>query len=50
MENNKTKTFNQMLKDLKLNGYSFSAPKELEMLKNKIKCEIYNNIYNILNK
>ena len=34
----------------KLNGYSFSAPKELEMLKNKIKCEIYNNIYNILNK
>ena len=34
----------------KLNGYSFSAPKELEMLKNKIKCEIYNDIYNILNK
>ena len=34
----------------KLNGYSFSAPKELEMLKNKIKCEIYSDIYNILNK
>ena len=34
----------------KLYGYSFSAPKELEMLKNKIKCEIYNDIYKILNK
>jgi len=32
----------------KLFGYSKSSPKELEMLKNKIKCEIYNDLYNIL--
>ena len=32
----------------KLFGYSNSSPKELEILKNKIKCEIYNDFYNIL--
>ena len=38
------------ISNFKLYGYLVSAPKELEMLKNKIKCEIYNNIYNILDK
>ena len=38
------------ISNFKLYGYSYSAPKELDMLKNKIKCEIYNDIYNILDK
>jgi len=34
----------------KLLGYSKSSPKELETLKNKIKCELYNELYKILSK
>ena len=34
----------------KLLGYSKCCPKELETLKNKERCDIYNEIYNILNK
>ena len=34
----------------KLLGYSKSSPKELDTLKNKIKCELYNELYKILSK
>ena len=34
----------------KLLGYSKSSPKELGTLKNKIKCELYNELYKILSK
>ena len=31
-------------------GYSYSALKDLDILKSKIKCDIYNEIYNVLKK
>ena len=42
------KYIEEEISKFKLFGYSKSSPKELEMLKNKIKCEIYNDLYNIL--
>ena len=42
------KYIEEEISNFKLIGYSNSSPKELEMLKSKIKCEIYNDIYNIL--
>ena len=42
------KNIEEELTNFKLFGYSHLSPKEMEILKNKIKCEIYNYIYNIL--
>ena len=42
------KYIEEEISKFKLFGHSNSSPKELEMLKNKIKCEIYNDLYNIL--
>ena len=42
------KYIEEEISKFKLFGYSNSSPKELEMLKNKIKCEIYIDLYNIL--
>ena len=44
------KYIEEEISDFKIFGYSNASPKELEILKNKIKCEIYNNIYKILDK
>ena len=44
------KLIEEEISKFKLFGYSNSALKELDILKNKIKCELYNEIYNILNK
>ena len=44
------KYIEEEVSDFKIFGYSNSSPKELEILKNKIKCEIYNDIYKILDK
>ena len=44
------KYIEEEISDFKIFGYSNSSPKELEILKNKIKCEIYNDIYKILDK
>ena len=42
------KYIEEEISNFKLYGYSSSCPKELELLKNKIKCEIYNDMYNNL--
>jgi hypothetical protein len=42
------KYIEEEISNFKIIGYSNSSPKELEILKNKIKCEIYNDIYKIL--
>ena len=42
------KYIEEEISQFKIFGYSHSSPKELDTLKNKIKCEIYNDIYNIL--
>ena len=44
------KYIEEEISKFKLIGYSNSSPKELDTLKNKIKCEIYNDIYKILDK
>ena len=44
------KYIEEEISDFKIFGYSNFSPKELEILKNKIKCEIYNDIYKILDK
>ena len=44
------KYIEEEISDFKIFGYSNASPKELEILKNKIKCEIYNDIYKILDK
>jgi len=44
------KLIEEEISKFKLFGYSNSALKELDILKNKIKCDLYNEIYNILNK
>ena len=42
------KYIEEEISNFKIIGYSYSSPKELEILKNKIKCETYNDIYKIL--
>ena len=42
------KYIEEEISNFKLYGYSSFCPKELELLKNKIKCEIYNDMYNNL--
>ena len=44
------KLVDEEISKFKLFGYSNSPLKELDLLKNKIKCDLYNEIYNILNK
>ena len=44
------KIIDDEISKIKLIGYPKSSLKELETLKNKIKCDVYNEIYNILNK
>ena len=44
------KFIDEEISKFKLFGYSHSSPKELDILKNKIKCIIYKEINNILNK
>ena len=44
------KLIEEEISTFKLFGYSNSALKELDILKNKIKCDLYNEVYNILNK
>ena len=44
------KLFEEEISKFKLLGYPNSSLKELDILKNKIKCDLYNEIYNILNK
>ena len=44
------KLIEEEISKFKLCEYSNSALKELDILKNKIKCDLYNEIYNILNK
>ena len=44
------KLIEEEISKFKLFGYSNSTLKELDILKNKIKCDLYNEIYNILNK
>ena len=44
------KYIDEEISKFKLYGYSHSSVKELDILKNKIKCNIYNDFYNILKK
>lgn len=44
------KIIDDEISKFKILGYPKSSIKELETLKNKIKCDLYNEIYNILNK
>lgn len=44
------KIIDDEISKIKLLGYPNSSLKELETLKNKIKCDVYNEMYNILNK
>ena len=44
------KYIDEEISKFKLFGYSKSSVKELDLLKNKIKCNIYNDFYNLLNK
>ena len=44
------KIIDDEISKFKILGYPKSSIRELETLKNKIKCDLYNEIYNILNK
>ena len=44
------KYIEEEISNFKIFGYSTATVKELDILKNKIKCDLYNEVYNILNK